>query len=158
MTRAELLSCLIAAKWPVMPRLLDDVYDPLSLAFVEEAWTAAVAALPPALQTRVDLGNGVVVTQPRYIPGVFNCNKQSRWLAVFVDIFCANDAATKGTTRNSPALGPLSYLIGGKPANGHDIDWFVDYTGAVHYFEKQTGNEVTLSSVEVASFFFEEAA
>lgn len=158
MTIQDVLIATGSSGWGITPRLLDLVYDPIDPGAVASAWVQAVASLPAPLRANVQYAPGMWQTQPLYVDGVFNCNKMDRWFAAFVDMELAAAAAQAGTPKNGPAFGVLSYLIGGQVGQGHDINWYIDSASKLHYYEKQTGDEVTLSAVEVASIFFAEIA
>ena len=159
MTPADINQAFATAGIRPPPALGNAAYDPVDLAFVQGVWGAAVNALPDCLITTV---NGQ--RQPRYVLPSFDCLQMSVWLMAFMIIAVAEDAVKTGKPRNPPATGPLFYLIGGDPAQGHAVDWCIDYpaigqtVGPVMFFEKQTGEEVTLSAVERASVFYEAAA
>ena len=48
-------------------------------------------------------------------------------LLAYMIIAFAEDAAKTGKPRNTPAFGRLYYLVNADPAEGHSIDWFIDY-------------------------------
>ena len=157
MTQSDIRLVFLQAGVRVTPVLLNDAFQPIELEFIQECWTLAVANLPAPLQTMRDIGGGKMAQFPVYVPGIFNCNKFSRWLSVVVELCRAAAAVVNHTQVNTDAIGPVSYLIGGNPADGHDIVWFIDEANRLRFLEPQTGEEVHLSSVEIASIFFEEA-
>lgn len=154
----EIIALTSAAGWPVFPRVLDLAFDPVLPEHVASAWGKWVFALPKELKMLITIGGGLVVSQPKYIAGVANCNKMSRWFATFIEMEAASAMVDSGILMNPPALGPMSYLRGGQQGQGHDIDWYIDTSNVIHYFEKQIGEELTLTPDEIASIFFAEIA
>ena len=157
MTRQDIVAAFEAKGIFKMPLLLEDQYDSVELEFLQECWGIGVQNLPSGLQQLVDIGGGKMEARPLWVEHVFDCNKIDRWFFSIVEQCQAAVAVHNGTKPNQYAVGPLSYLIGGNPADGHDINWFLDGNGHVRFFEPQTGEEVTLSDVELKSVFFEEA-
>jgi hypothetical protein len=153
MTADAITASLRAARIVVMPEYPAAEFDPMSLNFVQDVWAAAVDALPDILKERVPIDGGAFRVQPRYIPGVFVCVEMSLWLAAYIMLAFAEAGAEEGAARKPGAFGRISYFVGGDPAHGHSINWFVDYDGNARFFEKQTGEEITLTHAEADSVF-----
>lgn len=157
MTAADINSIVSAAGWPVLPRLLSAVYDPVDQSTVMQSWTEAVAALPSSLKRYSQVAPGQWQYFPLYIPEIFDCNKIDRWFESALDVQIAAIAAKSGQPANSRAFGTLSYLKGGIIGQGHDSDWYIDSPGRLHYFEEQLGADFAMLPIEVSTIFFEES-
>lgn len=158
MTQAQLRLALIEAGInPQKILLQSDSYDQVSPAFFAQAWAASVAALPAELKTTIQVGGGMTAQVPLYLPEVWNCDKITGWTISYVELCAAEAAAKTGVARYAVGAGALNYDIGANAADGHEICWYWDYSGVIHFFEPQTGSEVTLTAAELATVTLSEA-
>jgi len=143
-------------------RWRDASYDPLSPAFVRDAWVAWVASLPARLTHVVPLSGGRSELRPLWIAEVLDCDDHVRLFSAFVATCCALDAQTTGRKRTGTALGPFLYTAIPKPGNlragRHAAIWFADYDYRIRFFEPADGVEITLLPEELAAITEGEAA
>lgn len=149
MTRYEVITALSAGGyyrgwW----RMDDDLYDPMSKAFVAQAFKDWVASLPPKLRTTRINSAGETIDIPVWILEVYDCDNQNRSFCSFIADAFALDAVTKGLPRGNAASGKFNFLLGGKPDGGHARMWFIDYEGVAHSFDAGLGDFTTESQVE----------
>lgn len=154
MTKSQLSEIFLQAGIIQPPVLRNDLYDPIELEFVQECWDAAVLNLPTPMKVEFDLGGGKMQTRPKYVQPIFNCAAFSGWLGTYIDLCLTAVAIVKGTAPNTPMFGSISYLVGGVADDGHAIDWFVDGSSNLRWFEPQTREEKTLTDAERASISF----
>lgn len=127
----------------------DEVYDPLSRAFVQLAHADWVASLPPVLRTMRDVGGGKTIAVPRYIPEVFDCDNIARSFANYIDEACAVDAATRRVVRGNPAFGKFNFTA--DVLGRHARNWHLDYDGVAHVFDAGLGDYTPPSEPELAT-------
>lgn len=158
MNRADVITALIRAGMFSGPwELDDDVYEPISTAFVVQAWAAWVQSLPPVLQKRIDIGGGNMMTVPNYVPECFDCDNISGQFACFVDLCMARDAVINSKPRGNSAIGRFNFSLGGNPAIRHSRNWFIDYDGNVHVFDAGDCSTPSLTALEKPTISFGES-
>lgn len=177
MIQRDLVSYLQAAKinTDIAP-LANLEYDSIDISYVIAVWSAWVESLDISLKERVMVcgpgydTNGkqtidaVYQWQPKYLLPSFDC-AQMAFSFTNAMILGSAQAASKEAgsgkpVRNTPAFGYIYFVISKGSYMGdqnvgfrHAINWFLDFNNQVHFFEKQTGNEVKLTQDEVSSIF-----
>lgn len=131
----------------------DEVYDPLSIAFVTQAWGAWVESLPPELQIQTDVGGGKTVVVPKWLPEVFDCDNLARDFGAFINRCAAVDAVKLQKPRGNVAAGKYNFWRNGDPAQAHARVWFVDYDNNAHSFDPGDGLLDGLSLAEKLTIF-----
>jgi hypothetical protein len=154
MFKGEVIQILIeagymraGAEWT----LDDNAYDPLPVAFVEQAFEDWVHSLPAILCTVRDLGGGKTRIVPKWIPEVYDCDNHARSFANFLDEALAVDAAVKGITRGNPSAGKFNFTRDDK--ENHARTWFIDTNRRARSFDPGMGELVTESIAELGSIF-----
>lgn len=158
MNRADVIASLASAglfhgHWEID----DEVYEPVSRAFIQQAWSAWVDSLPAVLRELRDVGGGKTLTFPRYIAEVFDCDNLAQSFATFLDTCMAVDAATNSRPRGNTAAGCFNFLRNGDAATGHCRNWWVDYDGTADVFDAGDGSFPALAPIELPTIFFGES-
>lgn len=177
MTQSDLISLLGAAKVTCsLSPLANLAYDPIDLPYVGSLWEAWVASLDSSLRSRVEICgpaydatgkmtcDAVYEWQPTYLLPSFDCAQMAfSFTAAMIEgsaMAASKEIGSGKPIRNTPAFGYLYFVIGKGSYMGdnninsrHAINWFIDFNNNVHFFEKQTGNEVKLTDGEVSSIF-----
>lgn len=149
MTRNDIILSLMRAgmlvgRW----ELDDDAYEPISAAFVQQAWTAWVQSLPDELKRQLDIGGGKSMTAPRWIPEVYDCDDIALDFGVFLDRCMAVAAVQSGKPRGNSGSGRFDFLLNADPKTGHCRNWFVDYDGNAQVFDAGDCSFPTLTAPE----------
>ncbi len=160
LSQADLRAKLVAAGLnATLWQFPDDDFEECSFGFVMANWTAWLAARPKELVITVDMG-GKPVLLPKWVPNAGDCDNLAFGTVCWADTGNALKAVLSGQARGGLAYGAMFYQAGpARPDNfgiagAHAICWFVDFDGAVRYFEPGMGCEVFPSQIERASAYF----
>ena len=144
--------------------LPDEIYEPATRNFVVENWIAWLDARPSELVANYDCGGGRMRRIPRWVKNAGDCDNLAIGTMAWADVGNALAAQKRGQERGGLAYGVLFYIAGParlenyQVAGGHAINWFVDPSGAVHFFEPGMGEFVELNQEERNSIWFGLAA
>lgn len=154
MTRPDLIASLASAGLYRGAWTLDDaVYDPVSAAFVTQAWEAWVASLPVELRSMVQVGGGKSIAAPLWLSEVFDCDNLAVDFSVFLTRCMAVDAVKLKKPRGNFAGGRFNFFLNGNPATAHCRNWFMDYDGAVHVFDAGNCQLDGMTKAEIESIY-----
>ena len=160
LSQADLRSALLeaglnASLW----QLANDEFEPCSYGFVAANWQAWVGSLPPELKT-IEVVGGKSIAIPRWLAEVNNCVQLAMGTVWWANVGNAIKEVQSQAPRGGIAYGMMFYTAGpARPENfnvagAHAINWFVDFLGAVRFFEPGQGSEVFPSQIEKASAAF----
>lgn len=165
MTVSELRLTLTQAGLPALLwQFPDTVYEPCSADFVGRNWDAWLESRPAELVVFGDAAGKSIRLRPLWLAECDDCDDLSIATTAWAQVGNALKAKTTGTARGGLAYGFLFYTAGpARPENfqvagGHSINWFVDYSNAVRFFEPGQGQLVDLNTAERSSAWFGLAA
>ncbi len=158
MIRADVIAALSRAGMFVGQWQLDDaIYEPISAAFVGQAWDAWVQSLPLPLVRSLEVGGGKTILAPNYQPEAFDCDSIASNFAAFLDLCMARDAVVSHKLRGNTASGRFDYFKNGSDAYGHSRIWFIDYEGTAQAFDPGNRSFAPLTAIELSTIFFGES-
>lgn len=158
MTRNDIILSLMRAGMYAGAWELDDgVYEPISAAFVRQAWGAWVASLPPELIRQIGVGGGKQIAAPKWMEEVFDCDDIALDFGVFLDRCMAVTAVRTGKPRGNSGSGRFDFLLNGDPKTAHCRNWFIDYDGNALVFDAGDCTMFDLSADERLTISFGES-
>ena len=158
MTAAELRFLLVGAGIPAYQvnfLLADESYEPCSIDFVTANWDAWLQARPIELVVTRNIAGKTVRVRPRWLEESSDCDNLAIGTMAWASVGNALKAARAGTKRGGLAYGVMFYRSSQGP---HAINWFVDLSLNVRFFEPGLGCELFLLPAEKASTWFGLAA
>lgn len=165
MTQAELRGILSAAGLPAaLWQLADSSHETVSTDFVMANWQAWLDARPAELVMRYDIGGGRMRRIPRWIENAGDCDNLSLGTVAWANTGNALAAVKRNQRRGGLCYGLLFYTAGParrenfKVAGNHSINWYIDPSYTVGFFEPGMGEFVNLNSTERGSAWFGFAA
>lgn len=144
--------------------LPDDTFEAATRNFVLENWIAWLDARPAELVSSYDCGGGRMRRIPRWVKNAGDCDNLAIGTMAWADVGNALAAQRRNQERGGLAYGVLFYIAGpARPENynvagGHAINWLVDPSEQVHFFEPGMGEFVELTQQERDSVWFGLAA
>lgn len=163
-TRQQLRDIIQAAGLPVgFWQLPDDSYETVSAEWAGENWSAWLDARPEELVLFSDRGGKRIRYAPKWTREVSDCDNLAIGTLAHAQVGNALASARQNITRGGLAYGILFYFAAPRPeagftGGGHAINWFIDHSLAVNFFEPATGLCVPLTPAEKQSGFFGLAA
>ena len=168
-TQAALRSLLIASGLPAtLWQLPDASYETVSSDWVLQNWQAWLDCRPESLVVWEDVdagGKRIRVRQrPLWLADSDDCDNLALGLMSHGDVGNALAAVAGPGPRGGLAFGVQFFIAGpARPENfnvagGHAINWFVDHSGTVQWFEPGVGQLIPTNVNERASAWFGLAA
>lgn len=164
-TQQELRTILTSAGLPAtLWQLPDTSYETVSETFVRDNWGAWLDARPPELITTYNVGGGLLRPVPRWIEGAGDCDNLALGTMAWANVGNALASVKRKQTRGGLAYGVLFYVAGParlenfNVAGGHAINWLVQPTREVRFFEPGRGEFVDLNTTERSTSWFGLAA
>lgn len=165
MTRIELRDILSAAGLPAaLWQFADETYETVSKSFVLENWRAWLEARPAELVVFGLAGGKRVRLRPLWAKDNSDCDNLAIGTMAWAQTGNALAAVRRKEARGGLAYGVKFYQAGpARPENfrvagGHSINWFVEPSHVVSFFEPGMGEFVDLNSPERNSAWFGLAA
>lgn len=161
MTQQELRLILVAAGLPAWSWQLPDLtFETCSREFVLANWRAWLDARPKELVVFGDVGGKRVRLRPLWLPGSGDCENLAMGTTAHAQTGNALKAQRTGVPRGGLEYGFLFYTAGpARPDNfnvagGHSINWFVEPSHKVGFFESGVGQFVDPNPTERSASWF----
>lgn len=161
-TRDQLLELLTASGASPMAAIMcgDEQLETVSGDWVRENWLAWLDARPDELVIWEVVYGVRMRVRPRWIAEVSDCDNLALGVVAHAQVGNALAAVHTGAARGGLAFGVLFYQAGpARPGNygvagGHAINWYVEHSGALSFWEPGVGHNVELTPEEKASVWF----